>query len=99
MAKATRNVKDETPDDVRAALQGGRLTAEEANRRAIDANPPGPAQVVVKEDVYEDIEDPYAKTKRQALRFHKGQVVPEDVAKAAGVKAVQQQDVRGTSTK
>lgn len=91
--------KSDQPDPVRVALQGGRRTAEEANRRAIDSLPPGPAQVVIKENVYEDVTDPNAVTKRRVLRFHKGQVVPEDVAKAAGVTAVQQQDVRGAETK
>lgn len=97
MAKATEKV-EAAPDDMRQALQGGRLTAEEANKRADAANPP-PAQVVVKEDVYEDVADPYATTRRQALKFHKGQVITEAQAEQSGVKAVQQQDVRGGETK
>ena len=99
MAKATRQVETQTPDDVRAALQGGRLTAEEANQRAVQNAPPGPTYVVVKEDVYAEVEDPGATTKREVLRYHKGQVITEDQAKADKVKAVQQQDVRGGQTK
>lgn len=100
MAKGTSKASaPSVSDDVRNALQGGRLTAEEAALRAVQNAPPGPTYVVVKEDVYADVEDPGATTKRQILRYHKGQVITEEQAKADKVKAVQQQDVKGVSTK
>lgn len=85
------NINDD-PEAVRAAYQGGRRTAEEANTLAAEAAPQGPTLVVVKEDVYEDIEDPNATTTRQRLLFHKGQVITEDQAKQYNVKSVQQQN-------
>lgn len=97
MAKGTPKAGT-VPDEVRLALQGGRTTAEEVRRQSDAANPP-PAQVVVKEDVWEDVHDPGATTVRQRLRYHKGQVIAEDLAKADGVTAIQQQDVRGAATK
>lgn len=97
MAKAT-DAATSTPDDVRTALQGGRLTVEEVQAR--DAPGPGPAMVVVKEDVYEDVDDgPGTVTVRQRLRYHRGQVITEGEASAGKVQAVQQQDLRGGETK
>jgi hypothetical protein len=87
------------PEYVRNAYQGGRLTVAEANARAADQTPPPPAQVVVKEDVYEEVTDPGATTTRSRLKYAKGQVITEDEATASKVKAVQQQDVRGGETK
>ena len=95
MAKATKQAPS-VPDEVRLALQGGRQTAEAAAEHGRVA---GPAMVVVKEDVHEDITDPYATTKRRKLKYHKGQVITEEEAKANKVKSVQQQDVKGVSTK
>lgn len=92
------NINDD-PEAVRAAYQGGRRTAEEATRLAVENAPPGPTYVVVKEDVYEEVEDPNATTKRSRLLFHKGQVITEDQATQFKVKAVQQQNRTPGETK
>lgn len=89
----------ETEDTARVALQGGRPTVEEANTRAAEAGGPGPTMVTVKQDVYEDVTDPGAVTQRQRLKYHRGQVITEDEAKANKVQAVQQQDVKGANIK
>ncbi len=97
MAKAAKAPETPTvPDEVRTALQGGRLTAEEAITRTTQAEP---TRVVVKENVYEQVADPYATTTRRVLRYHKGQVITDEEAKANKVTAIQQQNVAGTSTK
>ena len=87
------------PEAIRTAYQGGRRTAEEANALAVANTAPGPTLVVVKEDVYEEVEDPNATTKRTRLLFHKGQVITEDQAKQYSVKAVQQQNKTPGETK
>lgn len=91
MATGRTTPEENTPIPNTASLQGGYRTAEDAE--TMFAGPVGPTMVVVKEDVYWEVEDPNATTKRQRISYHKGQIITEDEAKANKVKAVQQQNL------
>lgn len=98
MVNAQARATDD-PGFVRAALQAGHLTADEANKRAADQNGPGPRLVVIKEDVWVEKSDPGATTTRTILLYGRGHVVTEDAAIEAKAAYQQQQNLTPGETK